>query len=79
MEILKEIQISPDILGGTPVFSGTRVPVQSLFWHLEKGIGIDEFVEDFPSVRKEQIISVLKWFEVLLQPQNFNKFHEDTA
>jgi uncharacterized protein (DUF433 family) len=77
MEILEQIQVSPEILGGTPVFRGTRVPVQSLFWHLEKGIGIDEFVEDFPSVSKEQIISVLKWFEILLQPQNWNKVHEN--
>ncbi len=60
MEILEQIQVSPEILGGTPVFRGTRVPVQSLFWHLEKGIGIDDFLEDFPSVRREQIINVLK-------------------
>lgn len=79
MESLKEIQINPEILGGTPVFQGTRVPVQSLFWHLEKGIGIDAFVEDFPSVRKEQIINVLKWFEQLLQAQNFSKVYENIA
>lgn len=42
------INIDPDILGGTPVFSGTRVPVESLFDHLESGISLEEFLDDFP-------------------------------
>ena len=50
----------PGILGGTPVFKGTRVPVQSLFDHLEAGDSIDEFLEGFPSVRREQVIAVLE-------------------
>jgi uncharacterized protein (DUF433 family) len=41
---------SPEVLGGTPVFKGTRVPVLSLLEHLENGISLDEFLEDFPSV-----------------------------
>jgi uncharacterized protein (DUF433 family) len=49
----------PQILGGTPVFVGTRVPVQSLFDHLQAGDSIDEFLEGFPSVRREQIIALL--------------------
>ena len=44
----------PDILGGTPVFTGTRVPVDSLIQHLKHGKRIDEFLDDFPSVRREQ-------------------------
>ncbi|MCO6490434.1 MAG: DUF433 domain-containing protein [Phaeodactylibacter sp.] len=44
------ININPDILGGTPVFMGTRVPVETLFDHLENGISITEFLDDFPSV-----------------------------
>lgn len=47
MEDLKKyITVDPDIQSGQPVFSGTRVPVEILFWHLEKGITIDEFLED---------------------------------
>lgn len=56
----KYITIDPEIQNGQPVFSGTRVPVETLFWHLEKGISIDEFLEDFPSVTKQQAIGVIK-------------------
>jgi uncharacterized protein (DUF433 family) len=51
---------SPEILGGTPVFKGTRVPVVSLLEHLENGISLDEFLEDFPSVDKFTAIQFLK-------------------
>lgn len=44
----------PDILGGTPVFTGTRVPVDSLIQHLKHGKRLEEFLDDFPSVRREQ-------------------------
>jgi len=54
------INIDPEILGGTPVFRGTRVPIESLFAHLEKGISIDEFMEDFPTVTHEQVIRLLE-------------------
>ncbi len=60
MKIRDLITIDSEILSGTPVFKGTRVPIQSLFWHLENGITIDEFLEDFPSVRREQIIELLE-------------------
>jgi uncharacterized protein (DUF433 family) len=50
----------PDILGGIPVFVGTRVPVQSLFEHLKSGDSIDDFLEGFPSVRRDQIIALLE-------------------
>jgi uncharacterized protein (DUF433 family) len=48
-----------DILGGQQVFTGTRMPVETLFDHLEAGISIDEFLNDFPSVSKEQAKAVL--------------------
>lgn len=51
---------SPEVLGGTPVFKGTRVPVLSLLEHLENGISLDEFIEDFPSVDKFIAIQFLK-------------------
>ena len=54
------IHSDPDILGGTPVFVGTRVPAQSLFDHLEAGDSIDDFLEGFPSVRRDQVIAVLE-------------------
>jgi uncharacterized protein (DUF433 family) len=58
---LSEIFLSdPDILGGTPVFVGTRVPVQSLFEHLKAGDSIDDFLEGFPSVRRDHIIALLE-------------------
>jgi uncharacterized protein (DUF433 family) len=49
-----------DILGGTPVFAGTRVPVQTLFDYLEEGDTLDEFLDDFPSVSREHAIKVLE-------------------
>jgi len=49
----------PEILGGTPVFVGTRVPVQSLFDDLEGGETVDEFLRQFPSVRRDQVIAAL--------------------
>jgi uncharacterized protein (DUF433 family) len=49
----------PDILGGTPVFVGTRVPVQSLFDYLEGGETLDEFLRQFQSVKREQAIAAL--------------------
>lgn len=53
------IHTDPDILGGTPVFVGTRVPAQSLFDYLEGGDTLDEFLRQFPSVTREQVIAAL--------------------
>ncbi len=60
---MKVINIDKEILGGTPVFNGTRVPVKNLFDYLETGETIDEFLEDFPSVKREQIIEFLQFSE----------------
>lgn len=54
------INIDPEVLSGTPVFSGTRVPVETLFDHLESGISLDGFLSDFPSVTHEQAVRVLE-------------------
>ena len=54
------IMIDPEILGGDPVFRGTRVPVSSLFEHLESGGPLDEFLENFPSVTHDAAIAVLE-------------------
>ena len=53
------VDSDPDILGGTPVFVGTRVPVQSLFDYLEGGETLDEFLRQFPSVKRDQAVAVL--------------------
>ncbi len=60
MKVRDLITIDAEVLGGTPVFKGTRVPIQSLFWHIENGVTIDEFLEDFPSVKREQVIELLE-------------------
>ena len=54
------IDRSPNILGGTPVFAGTRVPVRILMEYLEAGDRLDEFLEDFPSVSRDQAVAVLE-------------------
>ena len=50
----------PEILGGEPVFAGTRVPAMSLFDHLEAGDSIEQFLEGFPSVKRDQVIALLE-------------------
>lgn len=55
----RAINIDPETMGGTPVFTGTRVPVQSLFDYIETGETLDEFLENFPSIKKELAIEVL--------------------
>jgi uncharacterized protein (DUF433 family) len=54
------ISRSQDVMGGTPVFYGTRVPVQTLLDYLEAGESIDDFLEGFPSVTREQVIEFLE-------------------
>ena len=54
------ITSSPDVLGGTPVFRGTRVPVSTLLDFLEGGDTLDEFLQQFPTVTREQAIAVLE-------------------
>jgi uncharacterized protein (DUF433 family) len=55
----QSISISPDILSGTPVFAGTRVPVQSLIDYLEGGGSISDFLDSYPTVSKDQVIAFL--------------------
>jgi len=65
----KSYHSDPKILGGEPVFIGTRVPIQSLFDHLEAGESIGDFLKGFPSVKREQVISLLKEsHEKILEP-----------
>lgn len=55
----KVIVVDPEIMSGTPCFAGTRVPVQSLFDHLDAGHPLEDFLDGFPSVRPEQVHAVL--------------------
>lgn len=54
------VSISPEVMGGSPVFEGTRVPVQTLIDYLEGGENIDDFLKGFPTVTREQVIALLE-------------------
>jgi uncharacterized protein (DUF433 family) len=54
------VEIDPEKLGGTPVFYGTRVPIQTLFDYLEEGESLNEFLEQFPSVSRDQALAILE-------------------
>jgi uncharacterized protein (DUF433 family) len=60
------VHSDPDILGGTPVFVGTRVPVRTLLDYLEAGEPLSEFLEDFPSVTREQAVAALQLAKQML-------------
>ncbi|MFB2881729.1 DUF433 domain-containing protein [Floridanema aerugineum] len=60
------ISTSPEIMGGTPVFANTRVPVQTLFDYLKAGESIDDFLDGFPTVTKEQVIVMTSLFSFRL-------------
>ncbi len=79
MELRDLLVIDPDILGGQPVFKGTRVPVESLFDHLESGISLDEFLEDFPTVSKDQAVAALEIAARLLSSKNLARLYEAAA
>lgn len=73
------ISIDPGTLSGTPVFMGTRVPIETLFDHLERGIPLAEFLDDFPTVSKEQAIAVLELAGKVLSSQKFTQVYEAAA
>jgi len=56
----KIISRNKEILGGTPVFNGTRVPVKALWDYLKAGDGVEDFLEDFPSVNRDQVIALIE-------------------
>lgn len=73
------ISINQAVLSGTPVFKGTRVPIETLFCHLEQGISLDEFLDDFPSVSKEQAVMVLELANKLINSNTNLDVYEVTA
>ena len=60
------VQTDPEILGGTPVFRGTRVPVKNLLDYLAAGDSLDQFLDDFPTVKREQAVAALELARDLL-------------
>jgi uncharacterized protein (DUF433 family) len=79
MDLKSFISSDPEILGGQPVFSGTRVPVETLFDHLEAGVSLDEFLDDFPTVSKEQAIALLDAANKLLTAKNLEQLYAAAA
>ena len=75
MDLKQLITIDNDILGGQTVFQGMRVPVESLFDHLEAGISLDGFLEEFPTVSKEQAVGLLEWANKLLNTKNPDRLY----
>jgi uncharacterized protein (DUF433 family) len=72
-----QISIDPEVMSGTPVFTGTRVPVQNLFDYMEGGDDLSEFLDDFPSVSKEAAIAVLEMARLSLTSEKL--LHENFA
>jgi uncharacterized protein (DUF433 family) len=79
VENRKIISRDPEVLGGTPVFAGTRVPIESMFDHLEAGVSLDTFLEDFPTVSREQAVSLLELANKLLNSKDLEKLYETAA
>ena len=79
MDLRELITIDNEISGGQTVFKGTRVPVESLFDHLEAGISLDVFLDDFPTVSKEQAIALLDWANRLLNTKNIDQLNAAVA
>ena len=74
----KVINVDTDILGGTPVFWGTRVPVKNLFDYLETGETVDDFLHDFESVRRNQVLRVLELSKKIVETST-TILHESVA
>lgn len=71
------VNIDPETMGGTPVFTGTRVPIQTLFDYMEGGDDLNKFLEDYPSVSKETAIQVLEMAKKSLTTEKM--LHENFA
>lgn len=79
MELIDLITIDQEVLGGQPVFKGTRVPIDTLFDHLEAGVSLVEFLDDFPTVTKQQAIATLEIANKFLTSKNAAKLYETAA
>ena len=80
MQLHEIVNIDPETMGGTPVFKGTRVSVQSLFDWLAEGIPLSDFLENFPGVTSKQVLSIIELkfkfpelYETIIGPQHPEK------
>jgi len=79
MNLKDIISIDEEVLSGQTIFKGTRVPIDTLFDHLESGITIDSFLDDFPSVTKEQAVALLEFANKLFNTKNITQLYEAVA
>jgi uncharacterized protein (DUF433 family) len=75
--LFRQVSIDPEIMSGTPVFAGTRVPIQNLFDYIEGGEDLSEFLDDFPSVTQEAALAVLEMAKQSLTSEK--SLHENFA
>ena len=75
--LYQQISIDPEVMSGTPVFAGTRVPIQNLFDYIEGGEDLSEFLDDFPSISKESALAVLEMAKKSLTSEKM--LHENFA
>ena len=73
------ITIDPETLGGQPVFKGTRVPIETLFDHLEEGVSLDEFLADFDTVSREQAVAIMKIANEILSSKKIDELYASIA
>jgi uncharacterized protein (DUF433 family) len=79
MTIHDIITIDSETLSGQPVFKNTRVPIESLFDHLEAGVPLDEFLDDFPTVTREQAVALLEIANKMLTSTRVSELYEAIA
>lgn len=80
MQNIKDlITIDPETMGGLPVFKGTRVPIESLFDHLESGVSLDEFLDEFDTVSKDQAIAIMEIASKILSSINIDELYAAVA
>ena len=74
MNLIDAINIDPEIMSGTPVFNGTRVPIKNLFDYIGTGESLEEFLDNFPSVSKQQVLEVLSFAgQLICKKENLNE------
>ena len=79
MDIQNIITVDDDIMGGQPVFTGTRVPVASLFDHLEAGVSLNEFLEEFPTVSRDLAVALLDMANKIINAKNIVQLYAAVA
>lgn len=79
MNVRNLITIDKEILGGTPVFTGTRIPIESLFDHLESGVSLDAYLEDFPTVERQQATDILEAANKIMTSNKLEQLYASVA